>query len=304
MRILVTGGTGFLGRWSVRALVEAGHDVDVCTRTRTGIEGARTLEVDITDEAAPSQAMKWSRPDVVLHLAWYVEHGKFWHAAANFDWVAATLRLATAATEAGAKRFVGVGTCMEYDVRAGADSLSEIGAIGPSSLYATSKDAVRRLLEAYFAAHAVDFAWGRPFFTFGPHERPERLVPSIATNLLAGKPALISSGLQVRDFLDVENLGDALAALTVSAVTGPVNLASGEGISIGELAEMIRTAVGGRGELRFGALPDRPEEPRRLVADIARLRDEVGYRPAHSLQTQLERTIGWWRRHLADHARA
>lgn len=303
MRILVTGGSGFLGQWVVSALVEAGHEVYACGRNPPRSVGASTLQLDMLEPAAAARAIGWSRPDTVLHLAWYVEHGKFWQAPDNLDWVAASLRLAAAAAKMNVRRFVGVGTCMEYDIGAGSGALHEFDETRPTSLYAVSKDAVRRLLQAYCQANGIEFAWGRPFFTFGPHEQPDRLVASIATSLLSNRPALISSGLQVRDFLDVQSVGAALAALAVSRVTGAVNLASGQGVTIAALAEGIWSALGGIGELRIGALPDRPNEPPRIVADVTRLREEVGFRPPLSLQAQLQRTADWWRQYLAERAR-
>lgn len=294
MRILVTGGTGFVGRWAVSALKEAGHEVVVCARRESAIPGCRTIEADLLDDRAAGRVMDWSRPEIVLHLGWYVEHGKFWNARENLDWVAATMRLATAAKTAGVRRFICAGTCMEYDLEGERGPLTETAATRPSSLYGVAKDATRQLLDGYFGPHEIEFAWGRLFFIFGPNEQSDRLVSSIAISLLSGRPALMTSGVQVRDFCPVQDAGEALAALAVSDVTGPVNIGSGQGMRIAELAEEIRSAVG-TGELRFGALPDRTNEPRIILANIDRLRSEVGYKPKHPMRERVIETVDWWR---------
>jgi UDP-glucose 4-epimerase len=301
MRILVTGGTGFVGRWAVSALRDAGHDLVVCARRESAIPGCRTIEADLLDERAAGRIMDWSRPEIVLHLGWYVEHGKFWNARENLDWVAATLRLATAANTAGVRRFVSVGTCMEYALDPDTHPLVETAPTRPVSLYGISKSATRQLLEGYFGPKEIEFAWGRLFFIFGPNEQADRLVSSIAISLLSGRPALLTSGAQVRDFCPVQDAGEALAALALSKVTGSVNIGSGHEMRIAELAEEIRSAVG-VGELRFGALPDRTNEPRKILANIDRLRSEVGFTPKRAMHERIVETVNWWRDRINSRA--
>lgn len=304
MRILVTGGTGFVGSWAASALADMGHEVFVCSRQDMKVAGCQAVKADLLSDGGADAVMDHVRPEIILHLAWYVEHGLFWAATENLDWVAATMRLAGAARKHGVRRFVGVGTCMEYDLAAAAPSISEHAKINPTSLYAVAKDASHRVLQNYLGANGIEHAWGRLFFLFGPNERIERLVPSVVSSLLAGRPALMSSGVQVRDFINVNDAGEALAALAVSRVSGAVNIGSGIGLSISQLAEDIRHAVGRPGELRFGALPDRPNDPPRIVADVSRLRDEVGYRPGRTMRERLFETVEWWQRRSLSRATA
>ena len=173
------------------------------------------------------------QPSHVLHLAWYVEHGRFWAAPENLDWVGATLSLARAAAEAGATRFVGTGTCIEYDwsdqESAGQPGLRrESDPLAPTFLYGEAKAACYRLLSAAAPGLGLSFAWGRLFHLFGPGENPARLVASLIAAMRAGKAAEIGSGRQLRDFMATQDAGAALAALCASGVTGAVNVASGE----------------------------------------------------------------------------
>ena len=300
MRLLVTGGTGFVGRWAAAALVAAGHEVFVTSRGPVTIPGCQVIVGNLFERETIDTALAIAKPEVLLHLAWNVEHGKFWHAAENLDWVVATIRLVSSAQKAGVRRIVCAGTCMEYDLSSNSICIEATTAINPNTLYAVSKDATRRIAGEFATTGGFEFAWGRLFFLFGPNEHPNRLVSSIIASLLTGQPALMSSGRQIRDFTDVRDAGEAFAALALSNVTGEVNIASGQALQIGELAHEIHGVMGGVGELRFGALPDRPSEPARIVAAIARLRDEVGFRPTKSIRERLSETVEWWRNRLVS----
>ena len=97
--------------------------------------------------------------------------------------------------------------------------------------------------------------------------------------MLSGREAPVTDGRQVRDFLAVEDVGDAFAALIDSPITGPVNVASGQPIAVRDLVALVAAAAGRPDLVRLGAVQQRAGEPDELVADVGRLRDEVGWRP-------------------------
>ena len=130
---------------------------------------------------------------------------------------------------------------------------------------------------------------------FGPGEHPERLVSAVARAVLAGQPARCSHGRQLRDFLYSPDVADAFAALLDSGVRGAVNVGSGERASIGELVGLVGAVAGDAGLVRLGELSARAEEPMELLADVGRLRDEVGWVPRLTLAEGVERTVQWWR---------
>jgi nucleoside-diphosphate-sugar epimerase len=139
-------------------------------------------------------------------------------------------------------------------------------------------------------------AWGRIFLLYGEGEHPERFVPSIARSLLSGKSAGMTSGRQVRDLMDVRDAGAAFAELTLgSSVTGAVNIATGLGVTLEEVARRLAKTIGRPELLRIGALPDRENEPPILVADVARLTGEVGFHPRWDLESGLSHAVDYWR---------
>jgi nucleoside-diphosphate-sugar epimerase len=286
-RALVTGASGFVGRAAVAALAAAGYEVHAVSRGHG--EGPAWYAVDLLQSDAAEELIRTTRPSHLLHLAWTTEHGRYWEDPANSDWVAATRRLLDSFGDAGGSRFVLAGSCAQYDW-SGAEPLSETGTPRrPATLYGRAKQEAAEIVEASGLATATALL----FFPYGPRERPERLVPSVARQLLLGKEAPTSSGTQVRDFLHVSDCGDALAALVDSNVTGSVNVGSGEGTSVAALAEAVARIVGRPDLLRLGALPGGDETS--VVAGVDRLRDEVGFSPRLSLEEGLRDAVEWWR---------
>ena len=297
MRILLTGALGYLGSHVWPHLVAAGHEVVGISRANGALR-AGAIEIrqaDLLEPGVPAQIIHAVRPDMILHLAWTVEHGKFWTDPTNLDWLAASVRLARAAEELGVRRFVGIGTCFEYDWPARGDCHEQTTPLKAHTLYDTSKSALRAVLEAWTRQNEMSFAWGRVFHLYGGEEHPEKLVADIARHVIGGQPAECSSGLAVRDFMDVRDAGAAIAALALSSISGPVNIATGSAAAIAEIAKSIGDIAGRPDLIRIGARPDRPNDPPRIVADVSRLRDSVGFRPQYTLRQGLSDALVHWR---------
>ncbi len=302
----MTGAGGFIGRPLLARLAGAGEEVHALSTQegRVEIPGVRWHRVDLADSTAVERAMERLAPERLVHLAWCTEHGRNWRAPENVIWVERSLHLVRAFVGRGGRRVVVLGTCAEYDWSRVGGPLGEYASpLAPATLYGVAKDALRRVLEAYAAQEGVELAWGRPFHLYGPREAPGRLVPSVIRALLARETVATGSGERVRDFMHVEDVAGAVAALLDSPVVGAVNIATGIGVTVGEVVDSIVRATGHPELVRRGALPDRPGEPWSLVADIARLRDEVGFRPRWTLAEGLADTVRWWEAHLAsDHS--
>jgi nucleoside-diphosphate-sugar epimerase len=285
-RVFVTGGGGFLGRPTVAALGAWGCEVHVAARRAPGRRDVTHHPIDLLDGDLPG-LLAAVQPDVLLHLAWFVEHGRFWSAPENLDWVDASLRLARAAAQAGVPRFIGVGTCAEYDwsVDPGRPR-REDDPLAATQLYGEAKIATFRLLSRYFSGTETSFAWARLFHPFGPGEPQAKLVTALLRTACEGGEMEIRSGPLVRDFIAAEDAGLALAALALSDVCGPVNIASGEPVRVRELVEAIQTLPGCRGRFHFRDAPAGAEPPS-MTADLARLREEVGVPPPPPLSERL-----------------
>lgn len=285
-RVLVTGASGYIGRHAVAALERRGVEV----------VALGSAQADLLAPDGPERAVAAAGADVLLHLAWYAEHGRFWTAPENLDWVGASLRLLRAFAAGGGRRAVMAGTCAEYGW-VGLDGPCVEGGtpLAPATLYGAAKHATHVAAEAYARQEGVSFAWGRVFFSFGPGEAPGRLVAAVARSLLAGEEVPTTEGTQVRDFIAVEELGDAYAALVESGVEGAVNVASGRGVTVRDLVALVGRETGREDLIRYGALPARADDPPFLVADVGRLERETGWRAGEPLEDGVARAVAWWR---------
>jgi nucleoside-diphosphate-sugar epimerase len=297
-RVLVTGASGFVGLPVIAELASRGEEVHALSTRSSSLPstlGVRWHRGDLGDERAVEALIDEVAPERLVHLAWYVEHGRFWSAPENVLWVERSLRLLRAFLRAGGRRVVMLGTCAEYDWSAAEGPIEEMTSpLEPAGLYGAAKDGLRRVAQAYAEQEGLELAWGRLFFLYGPREDPGRLVAAVIRSLLAGDTVETTSGRQRRDFLHVDDVAGAVVALLDSAVCGPVNIASGQATAVGEIVDRIAHVVGRPELVRRGALPDRRDEPPLLLADVTRLRDEVGYRPRWALADGLADAIRWW----------
>ena len=268
--VLLTGGSGFVGRQVLKALVARGCRLRLVAREGGGevLRGQDGIESVVTTPDLFAESAQWwagacSGVDTVIHVAWYAEPGKYLESAQNLDCLIGTLQLAKGAAEARVRKFVGIGTCFEYDLRAGA--LSVHTPLAPLTPYAGAKAAVFLALSRWLPQQGVQFAWARLFYLFGEHEDSRRLVPYLRARLAAGEPAELTSGEQVRDFLDVRTAGQMIAELALGPQQGPANICSGKPITVRQLAEQIADEYGRRDLLRFGARPDNLVDPARVV---------------------------------------
>lgn len=295
--MLVTGATGFIGRNVLGPLAERGFEVHAVARAGAP-EGApgdvRWHAADLLDATDRRDVLQASTPSHLLHLAWYAEPGAFWDARENAAWVAATIDLVDGFARGGGQRAVLAGTCAEYDWTVIDGPLSEDAPIAPATYYGRCKAATNTVVAGLADRAGIETAWGRIFFLYGPGEDERRLVAAIARTLLAGERAASSAGTQHRDFLHVADVAGAFVALVDATITGAVNIGSGEGPAVREIAEAIARAAGAEDHLDVGALPMREGDPHRIVADVRRLRGEVGLEPTVGLEEGLRATVAWW----------
>ncbi len=297
-RVLLTGASGFVGRHCLSALLAQSYQVHAVASPKNappaGPPGVLWHRANLLDEVETSALLAEVRPTHLLHCAWYAVPGKYWTATENFRWVEASQHLLKAFAAQDGQRLVGVGSCAEYDWSDG--HCSELTTpLKSGTTYGECKHALQILLAAFSRQAKLSAAWGRLFFLYGPGEPAARLVPSVIQSILQEQPALCTHGRQIRDFLYVLDAADALVALLDSNIEGPVNVASGKPVAVAEVIREIADQMNRPNLVQLGALPAAENEPPLLLADVARLRDEVGWSPRYDLTSGLAETINWWR---------
>jgi len=300
LRILLTGAGGFVGAPLARQLAETRHEVallvlpgDELTRLRDVLPKFSVLRADLCDHAAVTAQLEAFRPELCIHLAWYLVPADYLRAPENLSLLAASLHLVQELARLGCRRFVGVGTCFEYDTDIG--RLDESSPTRPRSLYAACKLALSIVLEQLQRDGVMDTVWPRLFYLYGPGEAGSRLVPAVATALLKGERVAVTPGAQLRDYLHVEDAGAAIRLVAESDLTGVVNIGSGTEITIRELVTTLAAIIGCPELVDFGGRDYPPGDPMRVGADNTRLRQNTVWEQQYDLSSGLAQTVAWWR---------
>ena len=269
---LVTGGTGFVGRHVVRALAGKGCAVRAVIRDgkRDSLPSDANYEAiiespDIFNEPAEWWSHACHGVDAVIHIAWYAEPGKYLTSPLNRSCLTGTCALAAGAIDAGVNRFVGIGTCFEYDVSQ--CLLTTATPLKPTTLYAATKAAAFFTLSQMCADAGVAFAWCRLFYLHGDGEDPRRLVPYVRAQIAAQNPVELTHGNQIRDYMNVTDAAKHIVEITASSKVGPVNVCSGQPRTVRQFVESIADETGSRHLLRFGARNENLSDPPCVVGE-------------------------------------
>ncbi|SHK46716.1 dTDP-glucose 4,6-dehydratase [Pseudonocardia thermophila] len=313
MRVLVTGGAGFIGSHYVRTLLAGGYpafagaevvvlDLLTYAGTRTNLPDHPRLEFvhgDIRDPEAVAAAM--AGVDVVVHFAAESHVDRSIRGAADFvsTNVLGTQVLLQGALDARVSRFVHVSTDEVYgSIDEG--SWTEDRPLEPNSPYSASKAGSDLLARAYHRTYGLPVCITRCSNNYGPHQFPEKVIPLFVTNLLDGKKVpLYGDGLNVRDWLHVDDHCRGIQLVAEKGRDGEVyNIGGGTELTNLELTRRLLAAVGA-GEEMIERVPDRLGHDRRYSVDWTKIRTELGYEPRRSFDEGLAETVRWYRENRA-----
>ncbi|SME98713.1 dTDP-glucose 4,6-dehydratase [Tistlia consotensis] len=329
MKVLVTGGAGFIGSAVIRHLLGAGDDSVVNLDKLTYAADLRTLasvadspryafeKTDICDGPAVARTLERHRPDAIVHLAAESHVDRSIDAPAAFIETnvvgsyrlleaAAAYRRGLPAAAAAAFRFLHVSTDEVYGSLGDSGRFTEATAYAPTSPYSASKAASDHLAKAWFHTYGLPVIVTHCGNNYGPFQFPEKLIPLMILKALAGEPLPVyGDGRNVRDWIHVEDHARALCHVLRHGRPGETynvggggecsNLAVVEGIC--DLLDRLRPAAGGprRGLVTFVA--DRPGHDFRYAIDDRRLREELGWQPQVDFAEGLSATVQWYLDH-------
>jgi UDP-glucose 4-epimerase len=312
-RVLVTGGSGFIGSHLVHRLLKEGATVAVTARYGNVMKNERLkgcwdrlciIEADLRNRGALTAAHQFAA-DVVFHLAAYNHVGdSFRQVEECFDVNAKGTANLLDVCE-GAKKFIYMSTSEVYGHQSGVPFV-ETMCPEPISPYAITKYAGElycRMKQRVGGKTAIVVL--RPFNTFGPYQSAKAVIPELIINCLQGNPIRTTKGEQTREFNYVDNIVDGLmqTAEYSGAIEGPLNIAAGEEVAICDLVRTIAALTETRSSIEIGALPYRPTEIWRMYADCSRAKQVLGWQPSIDLREGLRRTVQWFRKYLDENAK-
>ncbi len=304
-RVLVTGGSGFIGSHLVDRLRADGADVAVTARYGNVMKNERlrhcwdeltVIEADLRNRGALVEVASLA-PEVVFHLAAYNHVGQSFNQVEEcFDVNAkGTANLLDVCS--GSDRFVYMSTSEVYGHQTEVPFVESMTP-EPLSPYAITKYAGElycRMKQRIGDGPSVFIV--RAFNTYGPYQSAKAVIPELILDCLRGNPIRTTKGEQTREFNFVTDVVDGLisAAVHDGRIEGPVNLACGEEVAITDLVRKIADLTETASTVEIGALPYRPTEVWRMYADSNRARKLLGWAPKVGLEEGLARTIEWFR---------
>lgn len=322
MKLLVTGGAGFIGSAVVRQAVRDGHEVinlDKLTyaanlanvATVDNASGYHFEQADICDRAALDRIFTKHHPDIVMHLAAesHVDRSIDGPAAFVETNITGTYILLEAAraywNEAGrfeGFRFHHISTDEVFGSLGDTGQFSETTAYDPRSPYSASKAASDHLVRAWHETYGLPVVLSNCSNNYGPFHFPEKLIPVVILNALRGKEIPIyGDGGNVRDWLFVEDHADALLTVATKGAVGRSYNIGGEAESSNlDLVHMICALLDARRPQNaphaslIAFVDDRPGHDRRYAIDPTRIREELSWRPSVTLEQGLARTVDWY----------
>jgi dTDP-glucose 4,6-dehydratase len=314
VRVLVTGGAGFIGSHYVRSLLGGRYpafgdaevvvlDLLTYAGTLTNLPDPATeprlrfVRGDIRDAVAVTEVMAGA--EVVVHFAAESHVDRSITGAADFvsTNVVGTQVLLQAALEAGVSRFVHVSTDEVYgSIEHG--SWPETHPLEPNSPYSASKAGSDLLARSYHRTHGLPVCITRCSNNYGPHQFPEKVIPLFVSNLLDGrKVPLYGDGLNVRDWLHVDDHCRGIQLVAEKGRDGETyNIGGGTELTNKELTYRLLAAVGAD-ESMIEPVADRKGHDRRYSVDWSKIADELGYAPQTPFDRGLPATVEWYRTH-------
>ena len=301
-RVLVVGGTGFIGFHLLQALVKLGWSVTCLSLTPPKDEfqqqKVKYIYCDISVRENLCGVLK-PNFDYIVNLGGYIDHKHFsvgGRAVIDTHFIG-LINLVEISQSEKLKRFIQIGSSDEYgNVKS---PQREEAREEPISPYSAAKVSATHFLQMLYRTEKFPATILRLFLTFGPGQKLNRLLPQLIKGCLQNKEIPMSLGKQIRDFCYVEDVVKAIIkALQNDKINGHIiNIASGNPISVENITKLVVSRVGG-GKPKFGELSYRPGENMSLYASTEKAQDILNWRPQVSLEQGIDKTIDWVKKNI------
>ena len=257
-KVLLLGCTGEVGSRLTLLLIASGFEV-------IGIHGTRKCSIQSPFHTCkeinllnPKVCVELNaiRADILIHTSWITNPNIFWNSSKNYEWLESSKKIIASFESSGGKYLVVTGSCAEYAWDS-SEPLSESHPEFAATLYGKSK---LDLLD-WLRTRTIPFLWTRTFFQFGSNEPTGRLIPSLIDSLLLGEKFHVKNGDDIRDFVYIEDVVKILCGLILEKKTGVVNIGTGNGVRVDDLARSVSQLLSRENLIEYGEM----EVPKSMV---------------------------------------
>ena len=286
MSVLLTGASGFLGRYALEKLKADGDEIfALSSKEQSQEQGVTWLQADfLNDDLTPF--IEQIKPKRVIHLAW--ECGRY-NETVHLGWVTASLRWLDALRDNGCEHLLTAGSSMEYQWSEQPCHETDTPIV-PNTMYGHAKHTLGNLAAAYCERSNIQHCHARCFFICGVGESERRLIPAAINALKNGDSFTCNAGHAWRDYLDARDVGSVLAQLSVKRVNDTVNVAAGKAVQLRDLIDAVGRELGKPDLLSYGEAP--ADAPRDIaLADVDKLQQTLGFVPAFDPNDTIMRMV-------------
>lgn len=289
-KVLLIGGTGFIGMYVARALSDSGHEVIVAVRPQTTSKAILATFRTITFGSDNLlERLRQFAPEILIDLSWNGVSGQNRNQFEQFANVQRLLTNLQLGVDSGITKYIGFGSQAEYGPKA--QAINESDETFPTTLYGAAKLSAMYATKALAEMQNVKHIWVRIFSTYGPGDKSTWLIPSVVSAISKKENLALTAGTQNWDYLYVEDAANAILRICESnEAIGIYNLGSGTTVKIFDVVTKIRNLLSPDFKLNFGTLPFRPDQVMHLEADISRISRDTGWKPITNLDTGLRLT--------------
>ena len=298
-RLLIAGGTGFIGSHLANHAIKNGFAVNILslhppTQERK-VEGVRYISVDLSDLESTREKLPEEPIDYVVNLSGYIDHSPLLEGGRMVidSHLIGMLNLIQVIDHNYLKRFVQIGSSDEYGNHPAPQNEDMI--VNPISPYSFSKSASTQLLQMLYRTESFPATILRLFLVYGPGQDNTRFLPQIIQGCLSDSAFAASSGEQLRDFCFVSDIVEGIfLSMKCDKVNGQViNIGSGKAVSIKEIINYVQKKIG-TGQPQLGKIPYRMDENMKLYADVSKAKRLLGWEAKVELEAGIEETIEYY----------